>query len=370
MAVARHIPLDGSPTEVVTRACGRSVYVLTPATGSIHEIQADRLSFTPEAHRRVAALSMRIAPHESALYVLTREPRALLRVALDSFMRRLARGDVGRALRLRPLAGREDRGHQPRAPSVRLVDLRTRRFALPLGHGDFGAVRFLADSRTMIAANRGERLLSLYDVASATPDRKSAAGRATGQSLFQTRWRAAVHHRRRDGHGRGRVIRITRPRSSETVLAGTCAVGAMAASESFLFIASPQSGDVSILDIDSRKVVGRRFRGQRPGLRRRDAGRSVRAGVEPQIRRRRGSAHRRDSSQPVQVRGAADGDSGRVPPSERGGEAGLDSSRVRYRGDSTGPYLLFGYLRGPFAYPRKQTGRLGRSRRPLAFRSN
>ena len=50
--------------------------------------------------------------------------------------------------------------------AVRLVDLAAQRLGNPLAAGDFGAVRFLSDSARMIAANRGERLLSLYDVSS------------------------------------------------------------------------------------------------------------------------------------------------------------------------------------------------------------
>jgi YVTN family beta-propeller protein len=45
------------------------------------------------------------------------------------------------------------------------------------------------------------------------------------------------------------------PEVAETVLAGR-APGAMAASDAFLFVASPQSGVVSILRIDTRQVIG------------------------------------------------------------------------------------------------------------------
>ena len=54
------------------------------------------------------------------------------------------------------------------------------------------------------------------------------------------------------------------PEVAETVLAGH-APGAMAASESLLFVASPQSGDVSILNIPTRKVIGVVQVGSDPG---------------------------------------------------------------------------------------------------------
>lgn len=55
------------------------------------------------------------------------------------------------------------------------------------------------------------------------------------------------------------------PEVAETVLAGH-APSAMDASESYLFIASPQSGDVSILEINSRKVIAVVAVGSDPGF--------------------------------------------------------------------------------------------------------
>ena len=52
---------------------------------------------------------------------------------------------------------------------------------------------------------------------------------------------------------------------AETVLAGH-APGAMAASEFLLFIASPQSGDVSILSIATHRVIGVVQVGNDPGF--------------------------------------------------------------------------------------------------------
>ena len=45
------------------------------------------------------------------------------------------------------------------------MDLEARRLSAPLGQGDYGPVQFLTDSKTLVAGNRGERLLSAYSVA-------------------------------------------------------------------------------------------------------------------------------------------------------------------------------------------------------------
>ena len=55
------------------------------------------------------------------------------------------------------------------------------------------------------------------------------------------------------------------PEVAETVLAGH-APGPMAASLAYLFVASPGSGDVNILEINSRKVVAVASVGADPGF--------------------------------------------------------------------------------------------------------
>jgi YVTN family beta-propeller protein len=55
------------------------------------------------------------------------------------------------------------------------------------------------------------------------------------------------------------------PEVAETVLAGR-APGAMAASKAFLFIASPQSGGVSIMEIATRRVIAVVSVGSDPGF--------------------------------------------------------------------------------------------------------
>jgi hypothetical protein len=169
MAVAQHIRLDGAPSQVVAARQRPLVYALTPATGSGHEIQADRMSFTRKLTVASSALSMQLAREpsaqpERALYVLAREPRALLRVALDSFNveSRIPLPEEPREFSLSP-DGKN--AAVTLGTSVRIADLAAKRLSRPLGNGDFGAARFLADGRTLIAANLRERMLSFYDVA-------------------------------------------------------------------------------------------------------------------------------------------------------------------------------------------------------------
>jgi DNA-binding beta-propeller fold protein YncE len=267
MAVARHIALDASPSQVVAAQTRPSVYALTPATGSVHEIQSDRLSFKRKVAVASSAVSMGLDARERALYVLTREPRALVRVSLDSFQ-----VEARMALPGLQDAGPVDFSIAPDGKTaavsdgvaVRLVDLASGRVGDTLGEGDFGAVRFRFDGRTLIAADRGERRLSLYDVASSRlithlsiavrPD--NLCFNADGGQLFIT------------GEGMDGVVIVYpyhTPEVAETVLAGQ-APGTMAASAAFIFIASPPSGTVSILQIGTHRVIGVVSVGSDPGF--------------------------------------------------------------------------------------------------------
>ncbi|HVO97943.1 MAG TPA: hypothetical protein VMT15_07740 [Bryobacteraceae bacterium] len=264
LAVAKLIPLDAAPADVVALHTKPLVYALTPENGSVQEIQADRLRFSRKLAAGAAAVSMRLSPDERAIYVLTREPKALVRIALDKFMVdwKLPLAEDPRDF---ALSADGKMAAVSADQSVRLVDLAARKLGGPLGPpAEIGAVRFLSDSRTMVAANRGDRLLSVYDVASSKliadlpiavrPDHLCFSN--DGGQLFVT------------GEGVDGVVIVYpyhTPEVGQTVLAGH-APGAMAASDSFLFIASPESGRVVILNIATQKVIAVLNVGDDPGF--------------------------------------------------------------------------------------------------------
>jgi YVTN family beta-propeller protein len=268
LAVVKHIALQGAPSQVLAGAMRPSVYALTPSNGLVQEIQIDRLSLGRKMAAASSALSMQFAPgdadsDERSLYVLTRDPRALVRIDLDSFRveSRIALPEDPVDFTISP-DGKT--AVVTSASALRFIDLETRRVSSPAGEGEFGAVRFLSDGSTLIAANRGARQISLYDAAtrrliahlpvSVRPDQ--LCFNADGGQLFVT------------GEGMDAVVVIYpyhTPEVAETVLAGH-APGAMAASQAFLFVASPQSGDLSILEIATRKVIAVVSVGSDPGF--------------------------------------------------------------------------------------------------------
>jgi hypothetical protein len=271
LAVARHIGLDAAPSQVVAAQTRPSVYALTPDTGSVHEIQSDRLSFKRKVTVGSSAISMSLDATEKALYVLANEPRALVRISLDSFREdwRARLPGTGAPIDF-AIAPDGATAAASDGSSVRFVNLSTGKVGDSLSEGDFGAVRFLSDSRRLIVADRGERRLSLYDVASSKlithlpltvrPDQlcfnRSTTGGTEGGQLFIT------------GEGLDGVVIVYpyhTPEVAETVLAGH-GPAAMAASGAFLFVASPLVGTVSILRIDTGKVIGVVSVGSDPGF--------------------------------------------------------------------------------------------------------
>ena len=268
MAVARQIPLTGAPTTVIAAVKRPFVYALAAATGTVHEIALDRLNATRKLAVASSAAGMQMAPDESAIYVLAREPRALIRInpvtlSVD-FKLGLPEEPVDFALSPdRKTAAITFKN------SVRLVDLESRRLRDAAGQGDFGAVRFLADASILIAADKGERRLSLYDLSSSygaapplithlplavRPD--NLCFNSDGGQLFVT------------GDGVDAVVIVypyRTPEVAETVLVGPNP-SAMAASQAFLFVANPSAGNVSILEINSRKVAAVVSVGTDPGF--------------------------------------------------------------------------------------------------------
>lgn len=251
MEVARHIKLDASPSQVLAAASRPMLYALLPETGAIQEIQFYRLSVARQTAVASSAISMTLAPDEKSLLVLANRPRALVALNLDKMQptwslplpedpTELALSPDGKTAAITSARG------------IWLADLETRRVRGPVIEGEFGAARFRGDGGLVAAANRGMRMLSLIDTASGRlithlplpvrPDHMCVT--QDGGQLFVT------------GEGMDGVVIVYpyQTEIAETVLAGH-APGAMAVSDTLLFIVSPQSGDVTIMEIDSRKVI-------------------------------------------------------------------------------------------------------------------
>ena len=254
-SVVRHIALDAEPTAIISHPLKPFVYALTPRTGSVHEIHTETMKVTRKAQIASATMAMRIAPDNSALWLLCRESRKLVRLNLETF-----RADAQIALPMEPLdfdltqSGNLCAAGFGPAGSVSLIDLDSRRVARPLHIGSsIGTVRFRQDGKALLIANTAERMLCVLETPSGNvvanlplavrPD--NLCFNQDGGQLFIT------------GDGMDAVVVVYPyriPEIAETVLVGR-APGVMCASQQLLFIANPLTGDVGIFDIKTRRLI-------------------------------------------------------------------------------------------------------------------
>lgn len=262
MAVAKHIPVDGAPTQVLAAESRPAVYALTPANGTVHEIGTDTLKLVRKLAAVSKADSMHLAPDEQTLYLITRESRALTAVRLDNltvaWRMTLPEEPVDFAL---SSDGKTAAVTSP--TTLRLLSLRERSTGEPLGRANYGQVKFLGNGERVIAADLGGQQISIYRVNNprlvahlpvAVRPENLAFNRDGGQ-LFVT------------GPGGDSVVIVYPydiPEVAETILVGH-APAMMTASNAMLFITSPASGDVSVLNVASHKVIAVVPVGAEPG---------------------------------------------------------------------------------------------------------
>jgi DNA-binding beta-propeller fold protein YncE len=258
-ALARKIPLDGAPNTVVAHPARPAVYVLTPENGTIYEIEAASLAIKRRTRAAQSAVSMRLAGDGHSLWMLAREPRALIRIPFDSF-RAGARIPLlyepgGFELDVRP------EGHMagvsfPKEGKVSLCDLAATSAAAPLAVGPRPRVAGFRKDGELLVVGASDRVMTMLDVASGKIvvrlplplEPADFCFLGDGGQLFVT------------GPGMDGVV-IVLPFSTEvgeTILAGR-APGLMATwtapPYSYLFVSNPQTGDVTVIDIDTRKLV-------------------------------------------------------------------------------------------------------------------
>ncbi len=269
-AVARHIRVEGRPTDVIAHPSLARVYALTPENGTIHEIRTDTLNLARKSTVSTSAVSMRLSPDRRFLYVLSKQPSVLLRCTLPAL-----KPDWRLPLPAEPVDFDLDSVGRMVAISygsrrlLSLIDLTNPANPHFQATGEMGLVRFQWDSRALIAANLSDRMLSIYQAPSRqlivnlplSVRPENLCFKADGGELFVT------------GEGVDGVVVVDpyyTPYVAETVLAGH-APGAMATtlttkhSPQYLFVANPKSGDVSVLDITKRRVVAVTPVGTNPG---------------------------------------------------------------------------------------------------------
>ncbi len=265
-SLARRIPLGSKPALVLASRTGPLAWVLSPEAGILHEIDAAGLQVRRRTEVARVAASMKAAPDGRSLWVLSREPRQLVRVDLERF-------HAGARIGLPAVPSEFDLSPDGRWAAVSLtggsgisfVDLEARRANAPADPGrEYGQVRFRSDGRHLLAGSARTPDLSIMEAPSGRIVVRLALAvrprhfcfKSDGGQLFLA------------GEGMDAVVLVYpyRTEVAETALAGK-APGNMAASTSpeYLFVSNPPAGDVTILDIETRRAIAVVAVGGRPG---------------------------------------------------------------------------------------------------------
>jgi YVTN family beta-propeller protein len=255
--VRKQIPLDAEPAAVLPHPTRSRVFVLAPAPGTVYEIDSGSLAVSRRARAGNLAVGMQLSPSKNALWVLYRDPAALVEFPLDSLR-------PGRRIRLPAPPDGFDVGVPNQAAiamchngTVAMASLSRAAIEQTIEVGaEPSLVRFQWDGKQLIAASAAERLLTIFNVAS-------------GKVVVRLPLPLQPRHLCFNGDG-GQLfvsgvgidaIAIVFPHTTEvdqTVLAGH-APGAMAVTGlspfRYLLVANPESNNLTVLNIDTRKLV-------------------------------------------------------------------------------------------------------------------
>jgi YVTN family beta-propeller protein len=263
-ALARRIPLDASPEQVVNGAQRATAYVLASAPGSVFRIDARQLR--PAGRLRIPhqPLAMRLSPHRDALWLLAGGPAQLIRIDSERLQMagRIPLPAEPAEFDLSPDGNLAAVTHP--AGRVSIVDLAAMKLRVTAETGQSaGAVAFRPDGRLALVAD---------------PSRKTLAAVRVEDGRVLARLQLAMQPRRfrfktdggelfitGDGMDAVAIVNPYRTEVAETVLAGR-EPGAMAFSRSpeYLFITNAPTGDVTVLDPETRRVIAVTAVGEEP----------------------------------------------------------------------------------------------------------
>jgi WD40 repeat protein len=258
------IALNGYPSAVLPAPTGGASYTLTPRNGTVHLIDA-RLQVA--RHNRLAdeISELRIATDGRSLLAITPSTTELIQAdtATLKVMRRhkLSSMPTSMDVPATPKAGEAERPPfvavvGAESGTVELFDLSTGKRWGTKFDARLGQIRFRFDGKLLLLANLIDRVLLVLNVPdlrviselSLAMEPQNMCFSTDGGQLFVS------------GDGMDAVA-IVFPYNTlevdQTVLAGHDP-GIMVCSETpgYLFVASHSGSDISILDIDSRKVIG------------------------------------------------------------------------------------------------------------------
>nr|AEA09216.1 hypothetical protein Lip018_ORF005 [uncultured Acidobacteriota bacterium] len=245
----KQISLDAEPSEIVAHSSAPKAFVLSPETGTVWEIDTEKLTVSRRVRIATRALNMALDSTGKALWVLSREPAELVELPFDSFSpRRRVRlpwapnGFTLGATNLAAIASYANR-------SIAIVSLDRVAIDRVIDAKDEPSIlHFRKDGAQLIAGSHPDRALTIIDAGSGKTVVRLPVGIGprnfcpdnTGGQLYVT------------GDGLDAVV-VIYPYETEvgqTILAGH-APGAMAVTQGdspLLLVANPENDRITALD--------------------------------------------------------------------------------------------------------------------------
>ncbi len=263
--VRKRIVLDAAPSQVIAHPSQPKALVLSRESGMLFEIDAVKLEVARRGRGGNAAVSMQLSPANDAIWVLYRDPAALVEFPLASMRpeRRIRLASPPHAF---DLSGKLALVGSTGARTIAVASLETGTVDRTIATADEPTLlAFRKDGRHFFAASRPEHALGIFDVASGRTvvrlplpiEPRQFSVKPDGGQLFIS------------GAGMDAVVvvYVYQTEIAETLLAGR-APGAMASMDApaYLMVANPETNSVTVLDLDNNgRLVASVQVGQGPG---------------------------------------------------------------------------------------------------------
>ncbi len=263
----KEIALEAAPGTLLARPDADSprVIALAPETGALYDIDVASLTVSRKTWAGNQPAGMRLGPDNEMLWILCREPAALVELPLRAFRpaRRIALPAIPDGFDLTSDGRAAVASHKGK--SIVIISLGGAVERTIATGVEPSLIQFRADGKQILAASAPDRSLSIFDLATGrTVVRlplplapRNLCMSPDGGQLFIT------------GDGMDAVV-IAYPYQTEidqTALAGH-APGAMAVapttSPAYLLVANPDSNSITALDYDMRTLVAVAQVGRRP----------------------------------------------------------------------------------------------------------
>ena len=253
------IPLDAAPSMVLAHPTKPKAFVLAPEAGTVYEIDAGPLTVSRRVRAGAIAAGMQLSPVQNTLWVLYRDPPALVEVPLDSLRpsRRVRLPSPADSFELSvdnraAIGSRQDR-------SIAMVSLETGALERTIVVEDEPSIlHWQKDGTQLIVGSGPKRSVGIFQPGTGKMvvrlplplEPRHFAAKPDGGQIFIS------------GDGMDAVVILYpyRTEVAETMLAGRAPAGMAVTGEPpyLLLVTNPETGTVTVLSFDNlgRKLVG------------------------------------------------------------------------------------------------------------------